>query len=171
MTHTRGLRSLRNRRLWALIAGVALLLLVLSLSGVRSTMAGWTSSDETTGSFSAAKIGPVQNLTCSDKKNAPVLGLLARQVKLKWDSPGGVESDLVEYEVTWKQSGLLGGSGAITVNSPEHIYTAERLGLLTLTVNFTVRAKSKYGSWIGPTQTASAKSVSLLGLGLILSCN
>lgn len=170
MTHTRGLRSRRNRRLRALIAGLALLLLVLGLSGVRSTMAGWTSSEEATGSFEAGSLG-LQNLTCSDKKNAPVLGLLARQVQLEWDSPSGVESDLVEYEVTWKQSGLLGGSGAITVDSPEYIYTAERLGLLTLTVNFTVTAKSTIGSWTGPAQTASATSVSLLGLGLILSCN
>lgn len=169
MTRTDRKRPLQSRRLLAIIAGLALVMLVLGLSGVRSAMAGWTSSDEATGEFAAGTLN-ISNLTCSDKEDAPLLGLLARQVKLEWDSPSGLDSDLVEYEVTWRQSGLLGGRGTSTVDSPEHIYTADRLGLLTLTVNFTVKAKSKNGSWTGPTQSASATSVSLLGLGLILSC-
>lgn len=158
------------RRTRIFLAVFALLALVLGPAAVDATVAGWKDSEASQGSFTAGALD-ITDLKCSDRENAAALGLLERQVQLDWDAPQGAEEDLLEYVVTWKQSGLLGGSGTVRTDSPTYRYTAERLSLLTLTVQFTVTAESKNGSWTGPTQNASATSVSLLGLGLILSCN
>lgn len=171
MTFRFGFLASGYRRLSALVAVLLMIVLVVLASTAKTTLAGWTDTDASNASYTAATIGPVESLMCRDSENAPALGLLARQVKLQWSPPTGTDSSALEYEVAWAQSGLLGGTGSATVMSTEYIYTAERLGLITLNVNFTVRAKSKAGTWVGPTRSASATSISLLGLGLILKCN
>lgn len=146
-------------------------MLVLGLSAVRSTMAAWTDSEEATGSFSAGQIGQVQNLQCFDRDDGLLGGLLRQQVVLEWEPPAGFDEDLMDYEVTWNQSGLLGGQGTETTSDSKYTYTAASLGLVKLTARFTVKAKMKTGDWEGETQAASATSVGLLILSVYMKCN
>lgn len=85
---------LRNRRIQALLAGLALVILVLGLSGVRSTMAAWTDSEGAKGSFAAATV-PAPTLTKTCKYKPGVLGLGAK-VEIYWKLPAGYQlSDVV----------------------------------------------------------------------------
>lgn len=83
---------LRNRRVQALIAGLVLIMLVLGLSGVRSTMAAWTDSKDVSGSFAAATV-PAPTLT-KDCKYVP--RLLSGRVEIYWQLPARYQiSDVV----------------------------------------------------------------------------
>lgn len=103
MTRNNGRRSLRNRRVQALIAGLALVLLVFGLSGVRSTMAAWTDSKESTGSFEAATV-PAPVLTKNCEYVPGVLGIGAR-VRIYWQIPAGYQLDDVAVEASTKGLG------------------------------------------------------------------
>lgn len=169
MTHARGLRSLRNRRFRALIAGLALLLLVLSLSGVRSTMAGWTSSDEATGSFEAGSLN-ISNLKCTD--NSVLLGLGGDRLKLDWDRPQVSNTLQVEYTVTVTRDSLLSTPVTTTYTTQDTTYTYRdaRLTLLSLpTYKLTVQSKP-VGGWTGKSMTVNGSGMNLVSLGLVLRC-
>lgn len=91
---------------------------------------------------------------------------------LKWNSPAGFDADRMEYEVTWKQSGLFGGQGTVETDDTEYKYSASgNLGLVPLTAQFTVRVKMKSGDWVGDTRAASATSVGLSILSVYMDCN
>lgn len=94
MTQPRWHQLIRGRRVRALIAGFALVMLVLGLSGVRSTMAAWTDSEGANGSFTAAKVPP-PTLTKSCEYSPGVLGLGAK-IEVYWKLPAGYQlSDVV----------------------------------------------------------------------------
>lgn len=94
MTQPRWHQLIRGRRVRALIAGFALVMLVLGLSGVRSTMAAWTDSEGANGSFTAAKV-PAPTFTKTCKYSSGVLGLGAK-VEVYWKLPAGYQlSDIV----------------------------------------------------------------------------
>lgn len=98
MTHDHRHRPLRSRRIRALIAGLALVVLVLGLSGVRSTMAGWTDSEEASGSFSAATV-PAPVLTNKCQYRSGVVDLGAR-VRIFWKLPAGYQLDDIVVEAS-----------------------------------------------------------------------
>lgn len=89
---------LRNRRVRALIVGLVLLLLVLGLSGVRSTMAAWTDSEQSKGDFAAATV-PAPTLTKDCKYYPGILGLGAK-VEVYWKLPTGYQLGDVVVEAS-----------------------------------------------------------------------
>lgn len=98
MTQSRRHWPLRSRRVRALVAGLVLVMFVLGLSGVRSTTAGWTGSEEAAGAFSAATIpAPVLTQSCTFKPG--LLGLGAR-VEVYWKLPAGYQLDDVTVEAS-----------------------------------------------------------------------
>lgn len=88
----------RPRRTRALIVGLALVMLVLGLSGVRSTLAGWADSKEAAGSFSAATV-PAPSLTEPCEFRPGLLGLGAR-VRVHWRLPAGYQLDDIVVEAS-----------------------------------------------------------------------
>ena len=98
MTQLRRHWPLRSRRIRALIAGLALVMLVLGLSGVRSTMAGWTDSEEARAEFSAPTI-PGPTLTDDCEFRPGLLGLGAR-VRIFWQLPAGYQLDDIVVEAS-----------------------------------------------------------------------
>lgn len=98
MTQPRRHRLLRSRRIRALITGLLLITLVLGLSGVRSTVAGWTDSEEAAGSFEAATI-PAPTLTDRCEFRPGLLGLGAR-VRIFWQLPAGYQLDDIVVEAS-----------------------------------------------------------------------
>lgn len=93
----------RSSRIHALIAVLALVMLVLGLSGVRSTLAGWTDSKVAAGSFSAATIpAPVLTKTCEFKPG--LLGVGAR-VRVHWRLPTGYQLDDIVVEASTRGLG------------------------------------------------------------------
>lgn len=93
----------RSRRTRAIIVVLALVMLVLGLSGVRSTLAGWTDSKEAAGSFSAATI-PAPVLTESCEFRPGLLGIGAR-VRIHWKLPAGYQLDDVVVEASTRGLG------------------------------------------------------------------
>lgn len=161
----------RSKSLWrrgrAVLASLALLTLVLGPAAVNGTLAGWTGTGSSQGSLKAGSVN-ISNLTCTDKADAPVLGLLANEVDLNWTAPPGADSKTVEYIVTWRTVGV-GPTGSTTVDSTTHRYRATG-SLLAVSVNFTVQAISKTGNWKGLTLNASALNLGVAGVNVVLSC-
>lgn len=169
MTHARRHQPLRSRRVRALIAGLALLAIVLSLTVVGATDAGWKSSDASEASFTAVEIEPVQKLQCTDSDDGLIPDLLKTEVQLHWDRPNVDDDVALEYVVTW-DGGLLGGSGSRLTSEDSYVYKAG--GLLSLgRVNFTVSAKTVDGDWIATPQKTSASTITVLGIPVLLGCN
>lgn len=169
MTQTRRRKFMRGR-VRILLAAFALLALVLGPAAVNGTLAGWTDSKLSQGAFTAGSVGEVQNLKCIDSKDGLIPNLLRTQVVLEWDPPAGIDKDLVTYEVDWRQTGLLGGSGTEYRDTTSYTYTASSLSLITLSTQFEVRAKLKSGEWIGPDSSTSAVSVGLVVLSVYMDC-
>ncbi|WP_152348663.1 hypothetical protein [Brevibacterium sp. CFH 10365] len=168
MTQTR-----RRRFAWGkvriLLAAFALLALVLGPAVADGTLAGWNDLKTSRASFTSGEIGAVQDLTCQD--SGLLGGLLNREVQLDWNAPHGVDSSQVEYEVSWKESGLLTGEDSFTTQTPEFVYRADRLSLLqALNVEFTIQPRLKSGIWTGEVTSKKASSLGLLGISLLLSC-
>ena len=87
---------LRNRRIQALIAGIALVILVLGLSGVRSTVAAWTDTEGSAGSFTAATVpAPTLTATCEY-----VTVFLSDRVEIYWHLPTGYQLTDVDIEAS-----------------------------------------------------------------------
>lgn len=101
MTKSNRPRPFQKRRFQALIAGLALTMLVLGLSGLRSTTAAWTDSEEATGSFSAATV-PAPTLT---KKCEYVGRILTGRVEIYWHLPTGYQLTDVEIEASTRGLG------------------------------------------------------------------
>lgn len=168
MTQSRRHLPLRSRRIRALIAGLALAMLVLGLSGVRSTMAGWTDSEETSGSFSAAKIGPVENLICI---NQGLGGLLSKKVKLEWGEPQSPSPVPFEYQIIAKKTTVVTGTvttKTFSTNQTSLMYTDNNL-ISVSRYEFTVQQKAKNGGWVGSERTAEASGIAVL-LGVTMLC-
>lgn len=155
------------RRSRAVLASVALLALVLGPAAVNGTLADWTDTKTSQGLFAAGSVN-VGKLTCTDKADAPLLGLLANEVDLNWTAPPGADSKTVKYIVTWKTVGI-GPSGSKDVDATTLRYRATG-SLLAVSVNFTVQAVSKTGNWKGQTLNVSALNLGVAGVNVVLSC-
>ena len=162
----------RPRRLAKLIAALcALLCLALLLPGsLRApefTEAAWQQSDDTKGTFQTLTLAPIQDPKCLD--HGTLSGLLNSQIRLTWGRPPGLHPDInVSYRITVVQ-GLLGGDRrTYDVDEPSFTYIWEPSGLLNLTINFSVSPFIK--GWAGPATDGTALGVSLLGLGVELTC-
>ncbi|GAA1537784.1 hypothetical protein GCM10009691_11260 [Brevibacterium picturae] len=134
MTQSRRHWPLRSRRFRALIAGLALVMLVLGLSGVRSTMAGWTDSEEAWAEFAAPTI-PGPTLTEPCEFDPGFLGVGA-EVEIYWQLPTGYQLDDIAVEASTSGLGsvlapLTGfnlqsnttstGNGTYTTEVPTHL--------------------------------------------------
>ena len=162
-------QSPRSRRFQALIAGLALVVLVVALSAVKPTMAGWKTSDEARGSFAAGSL-TISNLTCTD--NSVLLGLGGDQLKLDWNRPQVSNALQLEYTVTVVRTPALGAPSTATFSTQNTTYTYRdtKLSLLSLpTYKLTVQAKP-VGGWTGASMTVNGYGVNLLGLGVVLRC-
>ncbi|SMX85341.1 SipW-cognate class signal peptide [Brevibacterium sp. 239c] len=170
MTQPRWHQLIRGRRVRALIAGFALVMLVLGLSGVRSTTAAWTDKDEATGSFSAGSL-KIRDLTCTD--NSGLLGLGGDQLKLDWKRPQISDSVQLAYTVTVIRTPLLSSPSTTTYTTEETTltYRDTKLSLLSIpTYTLTVQAKP-IGEWSGSAATVKGHGINLATLGLVLRCN
>lgn len=165
----RGLQCLRSRRCQALVAGLALIMLVVALSAVKPTMAGWKSSDQARGSFAAGSL-TISNLRCTD--NSVLLGLGGDQLKLDWDRPQVSTALQLEYTVTVVRTPLVGAPSTSTFSTQNLTYTYRdtKLSLLSLpTYKMTVQAKP-VGAWTGGSTAVNGYGLNLLSLGLVLRC-
>lgn len=165
----RGPRSPHSRRLQALIAGLALVMLVVALSAVKPTIAGWKSSDDARGAFAAGSL-KISNLRCTD--NSVLLGLGGDQLKLDWDRPQVSNGLQLEYTVTVVRTPLLGAPSTSTFSTQNTTYTYRdtKLTLLSLpTYKMTVQAKP-VGGWTGGSMVVNGYGVNLLSIGLVLRC-
>lgn len=155
-----------GRALAALTGVIVLLLVVCGPLGalVRATDAAWTDQGSATSSFTAGTVGAVRNLTCTDSRG--LLGLFNNQLRLDWDRPAGIPSDVpVTYTVTWN-GGTLGSQGTANVTSPSYLYTAAPQ-LLSLSLTFTIRPT--VGTWQGDTVTLVVSQLVVL-LSVVLRC-
>lgn len=162
----RGHQWLRSRRFQSLIAGLALVMLVVALSAVKPTMAGWKSSDEARGSFAAGSL-KISNLKCTD--SSVLLGLGGDQLKLDWDRPQVSSALQLEYTVTVVRTPRMGAPSTATFSTQNTTYTYRdtRLSLLSLpTYTLTVQAKP-VGAWAGVSMTVNGYGASLVGLGAL----
>lgn len=165
----RGHQWLRSRRFQTLIAGLALVLLVVALSAVKPTMAGWKSSDQAKGSFAAGSL-TISNLKCTD--NSVLLGLGGDQLKLDWDRPQVSNALQLEYTVTVVRTPLVGAPKTATFSTQNTTYTYRdtKLSLVSLpTYKLTVQAKP-VGTWTGAPLTVNGSGINLLGIGVVLRC-
>ncbi|WP_231445569.1 hypothetical protein [Brevibacterium zhoupengii] len=165
---------LRSRRIRVLITGLFLIVLVLGLSGVRSTMAGWTDSQEAAGSFEAATIpGPTLTKSCEYKSG--VLGLGARVV-VHWRLPAGYQLDDIVVEASTKGLGSLlapitgftlsenttsTGNGTYKTEVPTNLLG----GLLGLGDELEIAFFAEHESGWRSKPTSVASNAGLLGIG------
>ncbi|MCF2589239.1 hypothetical protein [Brevibacterium sp. UCMA 11752] len=171
MTQPRRHQSLRSRRIRALIAGLFLVMLVLGLSGVRSTMAGWTGSDKAAGSFSAATI-PAPALTKSCEFRS-VLGLGAR-VRVYWKPPAGYQLDDIVVKASTRGLGSVlapltgfsltsnttsNGDGTYTTDVPTNLLG----GLLGLGTELEIAFVAEHESGWQSKSASVASNAGLLG--------
>lgn len=98
MTRALRKRPFQGRRIRVLVAGLALIMIVLGLSGVRPTLAGWTDSEQSSGAFSATTI-PSPVLTQQCKYQPGILGLGARVV-IYWRLPAGYQLNNIVAEAS-----------------------------------------------------------------------
>lgn len=162
-------QSLHKRRLHALIAGLALVMLVVALSAVKPTMAGWKSSDQARGSFAAGSL-TISNLRCTD--NSVLLGLGGDQLKLDWNRPQISTALQLDYTVTVVRTPLVGSPSTETFSTQNTTYTYRdtKLSLVSLpSYKMTVQAKP-VGGWTGASMTVNGYGVNLLGIGVVLRC-
>lgn len=162
-------RPPRRRRLPAVgaaVAGFACLSLVLS-TGVGVTDASWTASASTEATVTAARVGPVEALSCADSSNA-LLGLGQDTVRLSWRRPAGLPPETsIGYDLRWVR-GSGGGAGSATVTDTEYDLKpgTSVLDLTTIRVTITPRV----GSWSGPTTGQEVSATSALGLNVRVAC-
>lgn len=156
------------------VLAVVLIMFLFALGAVNtrvaSTSASWQDTSMARGEFSAADIGPIRNLQCIDSESLLGTGLVQSQVQLTWQPPAGLEDVPLEYTVSWQHSGILGTSGSATTTRLDYTYTAPRLQLLTLNVNFTVTARPIGSTWVGDPSSTSASSVGLLIINVYMDC-
>lgn len=152
-----------------------LLVLVLSLAGLsstrmESTTAAWTEQSIASAEFSAASLGPVRALQCFDIDSG-LLGtnLLRNQLLLAWDTPMGFEDRPMKYRITW-DGGILGAKGEATVadGTNQYKYQAVLLGQI-LSFDIVFKVYPVYGTWEGPPETYTARTISLL-LSVTMDC-
>jgi hypothetical protein len=118
------------------LAGAGLLVIAstLALAQDQQTLASWTDSEHTTGSFTAGSLSPPTSLACTD-------GLLTN-VTFTWSAPAG---GLTPSGYTWTVTGAFSGSGSTTTTSAT-LWS----GLLAIgTATFSLRATS--GGWTSNT--------------------
>lgn len=159
---------LRNRRVQALIAGVALVMLVLGLSAVQSTMAAWSDEDQAAGSFTAGQIQPIQNLKCI---NQGLGGLLSKKVKLEWEPPQSSSLVPVEYRIVAKKTTVITGTVTTSTYSTDQtslMFTDNNLVSISNYV-FSVQQKAKNGEWASAERTVEASGIALV-LGVTMVC-
>lgn len=174
MTSSRRLTRPQNRKIQALIAGLALVMLALGLSGVRPTVAEWTDSEQARGSFTAATI-PAPTLTANCQYKAPLLR--KPWVEIYWQLPEGFHLDDVVVEASTSGLGSLlaplagfkleantisTGNGTYTTEVPTYLLTTLLGGLAELEISFFIEHDSGWRS--NPASVASNAGL-ILGIG------
>lgn len=165
----------RSHRVRVLVAVLALIMLGLGISGVRSTLAGWTDSKETAGSFSAATVpAPVLTKSCVFKPG--VLGIGAR-VRIHWRPPAGYQLDDIVVEASTsglgsvlaplagfnlKSNTTANGDGTYTTNVPTNLLG----GLLGLGTELEIAFVAEHESgWQSEPASVASNAGLIVGLG------
>ncbi|MCD2261481.1 hypothetical protein K3888_02085 [Dietzia aurantiaca] len=143
------------------------LFLSCSLRASESTAAAWQDSNDAKSTFQALTLGPIQDPKCLD--HGTLSGLLNNEIRLTWDRPAGLNPDVnIKYRITVTQ-GLLGGnSKTFDVDEPSFTYLWKPSGLINLTINLSVSPFIE--GWVGPAIDGTALGVSVLILGVELTC-
>jgi predicted ribosomally synthesized peptide with SipW-like signal peptide len=138
------------------LAGAGLLVIAgtLVLAQTPQTLASWTDSEHTTGSFTAGSLSPPTNLHCT-------AGLLTN-VTFTWSAP---TSGLPPSEYTWTATGVISDDGSTTTTS-----ATLQSGPLTLgTAAFSLVAT--VGGWTSTPVTGTVHVLGALGIPLSTSCS
>jgi hypothetical protein len=136
------------------LAGAGLLVIAgtLALTQNQQTLASWTDSEHTTGSFAAGSVSPPTSLACT-------AGLLTN-VTFTWGAPAG---GLTPSGYTWTVTGAFSDNGSTTTTS-----ATLHSGLAIGKANFSLVAA--VGGW---TSTPVTGTVHVLGvlIPLTTSCS
>lgn len=154
------------RRSRAILASVALLTLVLGPAAVDRTLAGWTGTGTSNGTFTAGKLGDVGTLTCT---NQGILGpLLARSVRLDWTAPQDPPPVPYSYQLVVQRNGE--SLTPITTGQTTYVYTPT-VSLLSIdNYVFTLKLKTTTGSWTSVGKSTTATGGQLAVIGLYMNC-
>ena len=138
------------------LAGAGLLVIAgtLALAQTQQTLASWTDSEHTTGSFAAGSVSPPTSLACT-------AGLLTN-VTFTWGAPAG---GLTPSGYTWTVTGAF-SDGDSTPNT----YATLHSGVLTIgTATFSLVATA--GGWTSTPVTGTVHVTGALGIPLYTSCH
>lgn len=163
-------RLSRYKKISILAIGLCLSVLLSTGSiGVQNTDASWSSvALGHDGSFHSGAIGKVNSFTCEHKKLLGT-GLLANQMKISWQSPTAITGQAFDYEIVVSDS--FGQTQTFIRKDLSYTYTVGNTGnLLDLTVTLSVTPILSNSSWRGPTTTQKGLGLSVLGLGVIVTC-
>ena len=139
------------------LAGAGLLVIAgtLALAQTQQTLASWTDSEHTTGSFAAGSLSPPTSLHCT-------AGLLTN-VKFTWGAPAG---GLTPSGYTWTVTGDFSDNGSTTTTSAtlhsNHLLT---IGTATFSLVATV------GGWTSTPVTGTVHVTGALGIPLYTNCS
>lgn len=151
------------RRSRAVLASIALLTLVLGPAAVNGTLAGWSGTGTSNGTFTAGKLGAVQNLKCI---NQGIGGLLTTKVKLEWAAPATQIPVSSVYLVTVKKNGTVVKSEE--TSNLSFMYDDTNLVRIA-SYELTVQQKTSAGTWTGEGRTVTASGISVV-LGVTMIC-
>ena len=137
------------------LAGAGLLVIAgtLALTQTQQTLASWTDSEHTTGSFTAGSLSPPTNLHCT-------AGLLTN-VTFTWSAP---TSGLPPSGYTWTVTGAFSDNGSTPTTSATLHSDALTLGTATFSL---VATK---GGWTSAPVTGTVSVIHVL-LVLVTSCS
>lgn len=144
------------------IVGIAVIAMAVALlaSPPKDTLAEWTDSEASSGSFTAATtVGPPISLSCS---------ISGGRVTFSWGAPNAAGTATpTGYDWTLVNTLLLGpnDSGSVTGTSVQ----LPSYGIALGTSRFTV--KSNAGGWVSSTGPTGTYSVVQVALSLVLGCS
>jgi hypothetical protein len=138
------------------LAGAGLLVIAgtLALAQTQQTLASWTDSEHTTGSFAAGSVSPPTSLACT-------AGLLTN-VTFTWGAPAG---GLTPSGYTWTVTGAFSDSGSTTTTSATLHSGLLAIGTATFSLVATV------GGWTSTPVTGTVHVLGVLGIPLSTSCS
>lgn len=138
------------------LAGAGLLVIAgtLALAQTQQTLASWTDSEHTTGSFAAGSVSPPTSLACT-------AGLLTN-VTFTWGAPAG---GLAPSGYTWTVTGAFSDSGSTTTTSATLHSGILAIGTATFSLVATV------GGWTSTPVTGTVHVLGAPGIPLSTSCS
>ena len=145
------------------LAGAGLLVIAgtLALAQTQQTLASWTDSEHTTGSFAAGSVSPPTSLACT-------AGLLTN-VTFTWGARAG---GLTPSGYTWTVTGAFSDSGSTTTTPTTTTTTSATLDSGPLAIGTaTFSLVATVGGWTSTPVTGTVHVLGALGIPLSTSCS